>query len=75
MFQLKSYEKAVSIANAIELLKANPKSRLVAGGTDVLVRLRESKAEFEHLVDIHDLKELKQCYIKENGTLMIGSGI
>ncbi len=74
MFQLKSYEKAESVSNAIELLKANPDSRLIAGGTDVLIRLRDGKAGYEHLVDIHDLEELKQCHINEDGRLIIGPG-
>ncbi|MBU3915110.1 xanthine dehydrogenase FAD-binding subunit XdhB [bacterium] len=74
MFQLKTYEKAESITNAIELLTANPKSRLIAGGTDVLIRLRDGKAEYEHLVDIHDLEELRQCGVKDDGTLVIGPG-
>ena len=42
MFHIKNYEKADSVDHAVELLKANPKSRLLAGGTDVLVRLAYS---------------------------------
>ncbi len=75
MFHIESYEKADSIAHAIELLKANSQARPIAGGTDVLIRLREGKEGFGHLVDIHELKELKQCLILEDGSLAIGSGV
>ncbi len=75
MFQIKSYEKAESIEHAITLLKANSAARPLAGGTDVLIRLRDGKKNFQHLVDIHDLEELKQRRIKEDGTLVVGSGV
>ena len=75
MFQLKSYEKATSVKEAIRLLKANPSARLIAGGTDVLIRLRNGKTKFEHLVDIHGLEELKNCSMEKDGTMMIGSGV
>lgn len=75
MFHIKSYEKAKSIDHAISLLKENEKARPLAGGTDVLIRLREGKKSFQHLVDIHDLKELEQRRIREDGTLRIGSGV
>ncbi|MBU2513811.1 xanthine dehydrogenase FAD-binding subunit XdhB [bacterium] len=75
MFHIESYEKAESVAHAIELLKNNPQARPIAGGTDVLIRLREGKEGFRHLVDIHGLSDLKQCHILENGSLTIGSGV
>lgn len=75
MFHLKSYEKAESIDHALELLQQNPAARPIAGGTDVLIRLREGKKEFQHLVDIHDLGVLKECKLLEDKTLYIGSGV
>jgi xanthine dehydrogenase FAD-binding subunit len=75
MFPIKSYEKARSIEHAVALLKANEKARLLAGGTDVLIKLRDGKQTYQHLVDIHDLKDLKQRKIREDGTLMIGAGV
>jgi len=75
MFQLNNYTKADSVSQAIELLKADTDARLIAGGTDVLIRLREGKKEFGRLVDIHDLEELKQLTIQDDGTLIIGSGV
>lgn len=75
MFHIKSYEKAESIDHAIELLKANSDARLLSGGTDVLIRLREGKKAFQHLVDIHGLEELKVQKIQDDGTIYIGSAV
>ncbi len=75
MFDIKSYKKANSVKDAIFMLKANPDAKLIAGGTDVLIRMHEGKKHFAHLVDIHDLDELKACSIDKNGILTIGSGV
>lgn len=75
MFPLKSYQKASSVKEAVELLHANPNSRPIAGGTDILIRLHEGKAGYESLIDIHDLEELKRCVLDDNGTLIIGTGM
>jgi len=72
MFNIKSYSRAGSIQEAIRLLTENPEARLIAGGTDVLVKMQKGKAQFDHLIDIHDIAELN--FISENdaGDLVIG---
>ena len=74
MFDLAFYEKANSLDQALELLAANPLARPIAGGTDVLIRLREGKGEFQHLIDIHALEELRGVWLEEDGAVIIGSG-
>jgi len=75
MFPLEYHEKASSVAEAIRLLSADPGARLIAGGTDVLIRLREGRKSFSRLVDIHELAELKTCEMTGDGTIRIGSGV
>ncbi len=75
MFDLSTYKKAESIDDAIRLLNDNPDARLLAGGTDVLIKLREGKKGFSSLVDIHDLPELKGIKIDNNETIILGSGM
>jgi xanthine dehydrogenase FAD-binding subunit len=75
MFPLESYEKAESVEDAIRLLSDNPQAKPIAGGTDLLIRLRDGKKGFGHLVDIHDLDELKRCELNADGSLLIGSGV
>ena len=74
MFNIKTYQKASSVQEAVKLLQENPKARLVAGGTDVLVKLQKGKGHFHHLIDIHDLDALKFINQTESGDLVIGSG-
>ena len=55
MFDIQSYQKAESVSDAIRLLGEDPEARLIAGGTDVLIKLREFEG-FSRLVDIHPLR-------------------
>ncbi len=72
MFNFKSYVKAGSIQEAIRFLEQNPEARLIAGGTDVLVKLHKGKAQFSHLVDIHGIAELNFITLNDKGDLVIG---
>lgn len=72
MFNFKNYSRAGSIEEAIGLLKENPEARLIAGGTDVLVKLHKGKGDFEHLVDIHDIAELNFIRQNDDGDIAVG---
>ncbi|UQZ89697.1 xanthine dehydrogenase FAD-binding subunit XdhB [Deltaproteobacteria bacterium Smac51] len=74
MFDIHNLYKAKSVADAIKLLSEHPEARLIAGGTDVLVKLRHFDDKFHHLVDIHDLPELKAVRL-EGDTLALGAGL
>ena len=73
MFDIQSYQKAESVNDAIRLLGEDPEARLIAGGTDVLIKLREFKG-FSRLVDLHGLPELKPIVREADGTVRVGSG-
>ena len=73
MFDIQSYQKAESVSDAIRLLGEDPEARLIAGGTDVLIKLREFEG-FSRLVDIHDLPELNPITREADGTVRVGSG-
>ena len=72
MFNFKSYAKAGSVQEAIRLLTQNPEAHLIAGGTDMLVKLHKGKAQFDHLVDIHDVAELNFIAQNDAGDIIIG---
>ena len=74
MFDIKSYHRAGSIRQAIQLLTQDPKTRLIAGGTDVLIKLHKGKGGFHHLVDIHDVAELNFITLTGDEDLVIGPG-
>jgi xanthine dehydrogenase FAD-binding subunit len=72
MFNFKTYAKAGSVQEAIGLLGKNPEAHLIAGGTDMLVKLHKGKAQFDHLVDIHDIAELNFITQNDAGDIIIG---
>ncbi|OQY49957.1 MAG: xanthine dehydrogenase FAD-binding subunit XdhB [Desulfobacteraceae bacterium 4572_89] len=74
MFDIKKHIKANSVDQAIALLQENPNARLIAGGTDVLIKLRDGKPGFSELVDIHGLEELKMIRKDKENNIIIGSG-
>jgi xanthine dehydrogenase FAD-binding subunit len=74
MFDIQAYMKADSVDHALALLAKHPDARLVAGGTDVLIRLRHGSTAFTRLVDIHGLEELRFITADAAGTIRIGSG-
>ncbi|WP_031386320.1 xanthine dehydrogenase subunit XdhB [Desulfonatronum thiodismutans] len=73
MYAFESYHRAQSLTEAVELLAANPFARPMAGGTDILVRLREGHKDYAKIVDIHGLPELEGI-TEDRGELRIGSG-
>jgi xanthine dehydrogenase FAD-binding subunit len=74
MFDIESYHKAETVDDAVSLLSQDPGRRLLAGGTDILVRLREGHKEYRNLVDIRHLDELKQITKEPDGSILIGAG-
>ncbi|MEG1610277.1 MAG: xanthine dehydrogenase FAD-binding subunit XdhB [Bilophila sp.] len=74
MFAIQKYQKATTVHEAVAMLAADPQARLLAGGTDVLIKLRDFEAGFDNLVDIHDLAQLKPISRETDGTIRIGSG-
>ena len=73
MFAIERYSKAQSVEDAVKLLAADPEARLIAGGTDVLIRLHEGNKDFRSLVDINGLAALKEITEVADGTVSIGS--
>ncbi|OGD12062.1 MAG: hypothetical protein A2Y86_01000 [Candidatus Aminicenantes bacterium RBG_13_62_12] len=61
-----------TLAEALRLLDELENARILAGGTDLLVELRESRAEARNLISIQDLDELKGIG-KKDGRLEIGA--
>lgn len=73
MYDIKALYEAGSVDEAISLLLEHPQAQIIAGGSDVLVQIREGKRAGAELVSIHGLEELKGVRREEDGTLRIGS--
>jgi CO/xanthine dehydrogenase FAD-binding subunit len=68
------YRHASSLLQAATLLAENPDARALAGGTDLLVDLRERRQKPSMLVDIAELAEL-QGVVADDGATRIGGGV
>ena len=73
MYDIASIYQATSVADAIRALQADPSALVIAGGTDVLIKIREGKLAGCRLVSIHELgEELSGVTQAPNGDIEIG---
>ena len=73
MYDMKALYQAKSVADAVSLRTAHPEAQVIAGGSDVLVQMREGKRAGAELISIYGLDELRGVSLEEDGTLRIGS--
>ena len=73
MYDMKAYYESASVEDAIRLRLEHPDAHIIAGGSDVLVQMREGKRAGVELISIFMLDELRGVTIDENGSLRIGS--
>ena len=73
MYDIKALYEAQSVSHAVELLLEHPHAQIIAGGSDVLVQMREGKLAGAELVSIYGLDELRGVTLEGDGTLRIGS--
>ncbi len=74
MYDIENYYNAGTIAEAVELLKEHPDARIISGGSDVLIKIREGKFAGTSLVCIRDIREIKGIERMESGDIYIGAG-
>jgi len=73
MYDMKALYEAKSVEDAIELRLAHPEAQIIAAGTDVLVQMREGKRAGKELISIYGLDELREIYVDEDESIVIGS--
>ena len=73
MYDIKALYEASSVAEAIELLQQHPRAQIIAGGSDVLVQIREGRRAGVELVSIYGIDALRGVTCDGDGTIRIGS--
>ena len=73
MYDMKAYYESASVEDAVRLRLEHPEAHIIAGGSDVLVQMREGKRAGVELISIFMLDELRGVSIDEDGALRIGS--
>ncbi len=71
MYDFKTMVQAQSVEDAIAALGQNPGALVIAGGTDVLIQIREGKLAGRSLVSIHGIAALKGIEMEADGSILI----
>ena len=73
MYDMKALYEAESVQNAVALQLEHPEAQIIAGGSDVLVQMREGKRAGKELISIYGLDELRGVSIDADESIRIGS--
>jgi carbon-monoxide dehydrogenase medium subunit len=69
-----AWEQPTTVARAVALLATNgERARLLAGGTDLLIRLRDRSLEPDIVIDLKRIRELDDGIREHDGRLVIGA--
>ncbi|MCF3595223.1 xanthine dehydrogenase family protein subunit M [Rhodobacteraceae bacterium LMO-12] len=69
------FETPKSVEDAIALLVADPEAKVLAGGTDLLVRLRAGQIAPSAIIDVKRIDEMTTITREENGGWRIGAAV
>ena len=73
MYNILGYYDAETVKEATALLAENPNLRLIAGGTDVLIKLHSGQIAEAELLSLRKIKALGSIQKAEDGTIVIGA--
>ena len=73
MYDMKALYEAQSVRDAVRLRLEHPEAQIIAGGSDVLVQMREGRRAGKELISIYMLDELRGVSLDEEDNIRIGS--
>ena len=73
MYDIKALYEARSVEEAVSLRLEHPDAHIIAGGSDVLIKMREGKLAGCELLSIYGIDALRGVTLEEDGTIRIGS--
>ena len=73
MYDMKALYEAHSVEEAVALRLEHPEAQIIAGGSDVLVQMREGKRAGAELISIYGIDAMRGICIDEDGSIRIGS--
>ncbi len=71
MFDIENITIANSVNEAVNALVQDPSALIIAGGSDVLIQIREGKLAGRNLVSIREIPELKGISQEADGSILI----
>lgn len=73
MYDIKALYEAESVEHVVQLLTEHPDAQIIAGGSDVLVQMREGKRAGKELISIYGIDAMRGISYEEDGAIRIGS--
>ena len=73
MYDIKALYEADSAQHAVRLLIEHPNAQIIAGGSDILVQIREGKRAGAELVSIYGIDALRGVSYEDDRAIRIGS--
>ncbi|MCR5636845.1 MAG: xanthine dehydrogenase FAD-binding subunit XdhB [Clostridiales bacterium] len=73
MYDMKALYEAESVEHAIQLRLEHPEAQIIAGGSDVLVQMREGRRAGKELISIYMIDEMRGISIDKDENIRIGS--
>ncbi|MDR2575581.1 MAG: xanthine dehydrogenase FAD-binding subunit XdhB [Treponema sp.] len=73
MYDIEEIYEAESPAHAVELLQQHPDAKIIAGGSDVLIEIREGRLAGRTLMSIQKLDCLRGVKLAPDGGIRIGA--
>ena len=71
MYDIKILYEAFTLKEAINLRAQHPEALILAGGSDILIKMREGKLAGAELISIYGVDELRGVSLDADGTLRI----
>ena len=73
MFNISVLQEPETVAQAVEMLHANAGLRVIAGGTDVLIRIQHGGDGWSQLLSLRKVGRLDGVSLRADGTIVIGA--
>ena len=73
MFNISVLQEPETLEAAVAMLKADADLRVIAGGTDVLIRIQHGGDGWSRLLSLRSIKSLETISLREDGTIVIGA--
>ena len=73
MYDMKALYEAYSVEEAVKLRLEHPEAQIIAGGTDVLVQMREGRRAGKELISIQKIDSMRGISMDEDENIRIGS--
>ncbi len=73
MYDMKAFYEAESVEDAVRLRLEHPEAQIIAGGTDVLVQMREGKRAGKELISIYGIDSMRGISLDSEENIRIGS--